>query len=204
MSDDKAAGSNEGSLFRAAMRGVTRLETDTVDLESPRRRARPMQSRRDVAEITAKLDRGDLDHDHAGDENEFHRNGVQRTVLRRLRRGHYGIEDELDLHGLTAPEGKSRLAHFLNDANNQRLMCVRVIHGKGLSSPGKKPILKPKVARWLRASEAVLAYTAARPADGGSGALYVLLRRKGAKSSRYATATGVSVTAALNLDNVKT
>ena len=183
MSDDKTAEDNEGSLFRAAMSGVTRLERDTVELKSPRRRARPMQSRRLAAEITIDLDRGDFDHGRAGDENEFHRNGVQRTVLRRLRRGYYGVEDELDLHGLTVPEAKSRLAHFLNDATNQRLMCVRVIHGKGLSSPGKKPILKPKVARWLQASEAVLAYTGARPADGGDGALYVLLRRQGVKSS---------------------
>ena len=108
--------------------------------------------------------------------HEFHRPGLQHSVLRKLRRGHYPVQDELDLHGLTLREAGARLGEFLLTARGRRLSCVRIIHGKGLSSPGRVPVLKPQVARWLREHTAVLAFTAARRADGGDGAMYVLLR----------------------------
>ena len=88
------------------------------------------------------------------------------------------MQDELDLHGLTVREAGLRLGDFLADARGRRLGCVRIIHGKGLSSPGRSPVLKPQVARWLRAHEGVLAFTPARREEGGDGALYVLLRSR--------------------------
>lgn len=120
---------------------------------------------------------GSDSHD-AATATDYHRPGLQNSVLRKLRRGQYPVQDELDLHGLTLSEAGVRLADFLLHARGQRLSCVRIIHGKGLSSPGKSPVLKPQVARWLRAHEGVLAFTPARREDGGSGAMYVLLRSR--------------------------
>ena len=120
---------------------------------------------------------GSDSHDAAA-ASDYHRPGLQNSVLRKLRRGQYPVQDELDLHGLTVREAGVRLADFLKSARGQRLSCVRIIHGKGLSSPGKDPVLKPQVARWLRGHEGVLAFTPARRDDGGSGALYVLLRSR--------------------------
>ena len=97
-----------------------------------------------------------------------------------LRRGAYPPEATLDLHGLRADQALGRLDGFLAGAQNERLRCVRVIHGKGMSSPGFKPVLKPRVRHWLREDKRVLAYVGAPPGDGGDGALYVLLRARGA------------------------
>ena len=166
--------------FERLIGPVKRIEQDTVAPWRRRPPAVPRQSQHDTDAVMRDLERGDVDWDtvDSGDETEYHRPGLQRSVLRKLRRGHYAIQDEVDLHGLTVPEAKTRLAVFLDQARGQRLACVRVIHGKGLSSPGKTPMLKPKVGRWLRQHGGVLAYTSARRSDGGSGALYVLLRRK--------------------------
>ena len=120
---------------------------------------------------------GSDSHD-AAVATDYHRPGLQHSVLRKLRRGQYPVQDELDLHGLTLSEAGMRLSDFLIHARGRRLSCVRIIHGKGLSSPGKSPVLKPQVARWLRAHEGVLAFTPARREDGGSGAMYVLLRSR--------------------------
>ena len=118
------------------------------------------------------------DSPDAAAATDYHRPGLQNSVVRKLRRGQYPVQDELDLHGLTVSEAGVRLGNFLSYARGQRLSCVRIIHGKGLSSPGKSSVLKPQVARWLRAHEGVLAFTPARHNDGGSGAMYVLLRSR--------------------------
>ena len=118
------------------------------------------------------------DHQDTAAGPDYHRPGLQRAVLRKLRRGQFPLQDELDLHGLTVREAGPRLSDFLEHARGRQLGCVRIIHGKGLSSPGRSPVLKPQVARWLRAHEGVLAFTPARREDGGDGALYVLLRSR--------------------------
>ena len=111
-----------------------------------------------------------------GDALSFQRPGVQTGVVRRLRRGSFPIEDELDLHGLTQRVAREQLAHFLavNRAAGRR--CVRVIHGKGYRSGARGPILKMAVDLWLRRHADVMAFASARPIDGGTGAVYVLLR----------------------------
>ena len=172
--DDK-----DSESFERLIGKVRRIEHDTVDSKPPRPPPVPRHSQRDADADVRDLDRGDYDRDAVGrgDETEFYRPGLQRSVLRKLRRGHYPLADELDLHGLTVTEAKARLAAFLDQARGERLACVRIVHGKGLSSPGNDPVLKPNVVRWLRQHDGVLAFTAARRTDGGSGALYVLLRR---------------------------
>ena len=106
----------------------------------------------------------------------FQRPGVQTQVLRKLRRGLFPIEDELDLHGLTQAVARDYLAQFLTGNRDAGRRCVRIIHGKGYRSGVRGPILKIAVDLWLRRHGDVMAFTSARPIDGGTGALYVLLR----------------------------
>lgn len=112
-----------------------------------------------------------------GDELIYLREGVQPRVLKRLRRGQIGVGAELDLHGMTVAMAHEAVAAFLHECRRRRIQCVRVIHGKGLGSRHQGPVLKGKVGNWLRQRNEVLAYCSARPYDGGTGAIYVLLKR---------------------------
>ena len=104
------------------------------------------------------------------------RPGLGADVLVRLRRGHWSVQGELDLHRLTSSEAHDALADFLFDARSRGLRCVRIIHGKGLSSPNREPVLKSKVRRWLSQWDEVLAYCEAPRHGGGGGAVVVLLK----------------------------
>lgn len=110
------------------------------------------------------------------DTLSFRRPGVGPDVTRRLRRGDWSIQRELDLHGLRREAARDALSGFIRDAHRHGLRCVRVIHGKGLGSPGKTPVLKGKVRGWLVQKQEVMAFVQARPAQGGAGALIVLLK----------------------------
>ena len=114
-----------------------------------------------------------LDIDH---ELSWHREGLSSDVVRKLRRGFWALQGELDLHGARVDEARELLASFLREATRQHQRCVRVVHGKGHGSVGKQPVLKGKVRRWLVQKDEVLAYCEAREVDGGAGALIVLLR----------------------------
>lgn len=177
MSDDK-----HDPSFADLVGKVRPLRPDnTVTLQRPRPPARPRRRDPESTETAQTLTPAVLHDDEqpAVADGSYQRNGVQRSVLRKLRRGQYPVAAEIDLHGLNLREAGVRLARFLEEARGRRFGCVRVIHGKGLSSPGLKAVLKPQVLRWLRGHDSVLAYTPARDADGGSGALYVLLRSRG-------------------------
>jgi DNA-nicking Smr family endonuclease len=106
----------------------------------------------------------------------FKREGIGPDVLRKLRRGHWVIQSQLDLHGLRTDEAREALAEFLRDALKCGWRCVRVIHGKGLGSVNKNPVLKNKVRNWLVQKNEVIAFCQAKASDGGAGALVVLLR----------------------------
>lgn len=110
------------------------------------------------------------------DQLSFRRPGIGTDVTRKLRQGHWAIQRQLDLHGLRSDEAREELALFLRQAQQHGIRCVRVVHGKGLGSPGKEPVLKRKVFAWLVQKNAVLAFVQARPAEGGAGALVVLLQ----------------------------
>jgi len=115
-----------------------------------------------------------------GQEHEagqtFVRRGIGGDVLAKLRRGHWSVQGELDLHGHTTDEAHDALADFLDDARQRGYRCVRVIHGKGLTSPNKEPVLKGKVRKWLSHWDDVLAYSEAPAHSGGGGAVLILLR----------------------------
>jgi DNA-nicking Smr family endonuclease len=101
---------------------------------------------------------------------------VGADVVRRLRRGHWVLQSQIDLHGLRVDEAREVLVNYLTDCMKRERRCIRVIHGKGLGSVNKEPVLKGKVLKWLAQRNEVLAFCQAAPADGGSGALIVLLR----------------------------
>lgn len=113
------------------------------------------------------------------DQLSFRRPGVGVEVTRRLRAGQWSIQRQLDLHGLRVDEAREALGQFIRSAHKQGLRCLRVVHGKGLGSPGKSPVLKSRVQRWLVQKHEVLAFVQARPVDGGAGALLVLLQPAG-------------------------
>ena len=110
------------------------------------------------------------------DALSFRRPGVNVDVTRRLRRGDWSIQRQLDLHGLRTDEAREALGTFIREARRDGMRCLRVVHGKGLGSPGKNPVLKGRVQGWLVQKQEVLAFVQARPLDGGAGALVVLLR----------------------------
>ena len=110
------------------------------------------------------------------DALSFRRDGIGLDVVRKLRRGDWSIQGEIDLHGLRREEAREALAAFLKDAGRRGWRCVRIVHGKGLGSPGKTPVLKGKVHGWLAQKNDVLAFVQARADEGGAGAVVVLLR----------------------------
>ncbi len=118
---------------------------------------------------------------HTDDELSFCRPGVGPDVLRKLRRGEWVIQDEIDLHGCRTGEARELLAGFLRDTGRRGLRCIRVVHGKGLGSKGRQPVLKGKVKLWLAQREDVIAFCQARTTEGGSGALIVLLKPSSGK-----------------------
>lgn len=110
------------------------------------------------------------------EELSYARPGISGDILRKLRRGNWVIQAQLDLHGMRREEAREALAEFLRNAVKRGLRCVRIIHGKGLGSVNKEPVLKSKVRSWLVQKEEVIAFCQARAADGGAGALVVLLK----------------------------
>ncbi|HTT07368.1 MAG TPA: Smr/MutS family protein [Gammaproteobacteria bacterium] len=169
----------EVAMFREAMSKVRRLKSDRVAPERPKRAPVPEQRLRDEQEVLREMAQGlyDSSEIETGDELLFVRPGIQHSLTRKLRRGQLSIEGELDLHGQTVAEAKESLVAFLSKAQDRGWRCVRIVHGKGLRSQGRMPVLKGKVNHWLQQLDAVLAFSSTRPADGGTGAVYVLLKR---------------------------
>ena len=165
-------------LFRRAAGDVRRIEDDGA----PETRFRGKTHRRDQAHGGRSSAQGLSESEWApdigpGDVLSFARAGVQRRTIERLRRGRYEIEADLDLHGRIVADAVAALSRFIEDADHRGIRCVRIVHGKGFGSPSGRPIMKAHVDRWLRNRPEVLAFCSALPPDGGTGALYVLLRR---------------------------
>jgi len=177
---------DEAELFRAAVSDVVPL-TGTARIEHVRLLPRPVpaQRLRDEREALNESLTGQVAWDagmETGEELSYARNGVGAHTLSKLRRGHWATQDELDLHGLTVEQAHSALAEFLNRSIRRGLRCLRIIHGKGLRSKNREPVLKPKLGAWLIKRDEILAFCQARSADGGGGAVVVLLR--GGKQDR--------------------
>lgn len=168
----------DAELFRAAMQGVrprgpsVRAQTDTRRPEA-RARHREADDLEVLREMLLDPDPELLEH---GETLQYRAPGVQDGVLRRLRRGHYRVERDLDLHGYNRDQARHAIVRFLAECQDRDQRCVRIVHGKGNGSPNSGPVLKRLLDGWLRKRRDVLAFCSARPVDGGSGAVYVLLR----------------------------
>jgi len=139
------------------------------------------QTRRDERAALAESLAGPVSEDDAlesGVELAYLRAGLSRQALRRLRRGHWVVQDDLDLHGMNRHEAAEAVARFVRESAARGLACVRIVHGKGLGSRNREPVLKGKLRAWLTPRDEVLAYCQAPPAWGGSGALLVLLKSR--------------------------
>ncbi|CAQ68711.1 Smr/MutS family protein [Cupriavidus taiwanensis] len=171
----------EADVFRTSVGQVSQLRDRNRAHHPPSKPAPvPVQSQRnDQAVLQASLsDEFDVESLLETDETlSFRRPGIGMDVVRKLRRGEWVPQDKVDLHGLRSDEAREALAEFLRRSVRNGVRCVRVIHGKGLGSPDKLPVLKGKVRSWLVQKEEVLAFVQAREAEGGAGALMVLLRQ---------------------------
>jgi DNA-nicking Smr family endonuclease len=181
MGDEDKKDPGDSSLFRRAVAGVRRIKQDRVAPHARKPKPVPKKTLEDNQAVLGSLlsddfEAGDVE---TGEELLYSRPGIQHSVMRRLRTGKYATEGELDLHGLTVPQAREALGQFLRDAQFRGWRCVRIIHGKGLSSAGRIPVLKQKINGWLPQRDEVLAFCSALPVDGGTGAVYVLLKRRG-------------------------
>lgn len=172
---------DETRIFRGAMAGV-RLQRPPQHVPPHRQlpSTQPTQGQLDDLQVLADmLDGPDPDTFESGDTLIYRAPGIQDTVWKRLRRGGYMRQAELDLHGLNRDRAKLAIVAFLARCADRDHRCVRIIHGKGNGSPNSGPVLKRLLDGWLRKRRDVLAFATARPEDGGTGAVYVLLRRPG-------------------------
>lgn len=174
---DAADAADDAALFRDAIGPVRRLPDAPPPPGKPRPRPSTRMAERDDAEARSEFARL-LAHDHieAGDALAYRRDEVPPRVLQRLRKGLYAVQDELDLHGSDSAGAERLLREFLREAAHAGRGCVRVVHGKGLGSGTDVPVLKNLVDRVLRQRSDVLAFHSAPPAQGGTGAVLVLLR----------------------------
>ena len=177
---DRREREREANLFRTTVGEVAPLRT-AARVSTPLPRPQPIAHQRladDEAALQESLsDEFSIDTLLQIDEDlSFVRGGIGPDVLRKLRGGGWVTQDQLDLHGLRTDQARQALSQFVRDSMKRGMRCVRIIHGKGLGSLGKKPVLKNKVRNWLVQKDEVLAFCQARAADGGSGALMVLLK----------------------------
>ena len=169
----------EQNLFRKAVGAVQTLPS-TGRREPERKAAEPVARQKQLDEQAALRESMSDEFDvttllDVDDQMSFRRPGIGTDVTAKLRRGHWSMQAEMDLHGLRSDEAREALGEFLRNAKTRGIRCVRVVHGKGLGSPGKTPVLKTKVQRWLVQKQEVLAFVQAKVSDGGAGALLVLL-----------------------------
>ena len=173
----------EEDIFREAMSGVSPMTHDKAYHEAEKPKLKLRQAKSEVKIFEEEM----LVHDSLSDELEiedvdneevlsFCESGIQKTVFKKLRTGSYRISDELDLHGSTLKQAKQILLYYLQEAVQFEGCCVRIIHGKGHRSGNNKPVLKTHVNHWLSEHERVLAFHSAKAKDGGTGAVYVLLK----------------------------
>jgi DNA-nicking Smr family endonuclease len=169
-------------FLQAAGKVQPLVQPAKAQLRSPRPVPQPLQHQIDEQAALQETLSDEFDTSTLLETDEhlsYRRPGIGPDVTRKLRRGDWAIQRQLDLHGLRTDEAREQLGAFIREAHKLGLRCVRVVHGKGLGSPGKTPVLKGRVQSWLAQKKEVLAFVQARPAEGGAGALVVLLQPAG-------------------------
>ena len=170
----------DGNLFANAA-GIVRPLPDkrTANIKKAPPEAIPRQQQRDDQAVLQEAISDEFDVStllEVDDTLSYRQSGIGTDVTRKLRRGNWSIQAQLDLHGLRTDDARERLGAFIRESSKHGIRCVRIVHGKGLGSPGKAPVLKNKVHGWLIQKKEVLAFVQAKPADGGAGAVVVLLQ----------------------------
>jgi DNA-nicking Smr family endonuclease len=167
----------DSALFREAIGDITPMKKTSMLHNKPEAKRKPKKqtapSPSSQSLYDSEFEQNVLER---GDELFFARPQVSNATLKKLRRGQIRIDEELDLHGMTVEMARKALQEFLTDCHDYSWQCVIIIHGKGIGSDSKKPILKNKVNNWLQQRNDVLAFCSARQADGGTGAIYLLLK----------------------------
>lgn len=173
----KNSKTDDKSLFREVVGEVRPVSSKRLHLPGPRPRGRARFTRMDELNVLGESLRVGPEQleVESGEELAYLRAGVAPPVLRKLRRGGYAIQAEMDLHGMTSNEARAALREFMAECLALDLRCVRIVHGKGLRSGDRGPVLKSSVNRWLRQWNEVLAFCSAPRRDGGTGAIYVLI-----------------------------
>ena len=187
MTPKKPTSESDAEMFRAAV-GTVKVLTDDRH-NPPKPRPSPLPRRREQVSEFSEHDLPDSPcHAAPGfaESQYFARPGLQKRILRRLARGQMPLDAEIDLHGMTVDKARGTLLVFLDEALSYRYRCVRIIHGKGYSSAQRTPVIKGLLDRWLRLNNRVLAFCSAQPRDGGTGALYVLLKSPQSDAQRPA------------------
>jgi DNA-nicking Smr family endonuclease len=173
----KTPDNKDSELFRLSVGKVKRVTNDKVELsQKTKPKPFPQIKTNDLGEKLSAdsfYDTEQLSHE---DTMAFTSPGVQKNVLKKLRKGHFGIDAELDLHGLTSEAAKQQLLRFLHFCFEDGVRSAHIIHGKGYRSSNNIPVLKNSLNLWLRQHQDVLAFCSAPARDGGAGAVYVLLR----------------------------
>jgi len=179
VNDKKQLSEDDKALFRDAIGDVKSVTNDKAPDTTKKPSAHVKSTQRDnrsvMETLLSELSENDLLE--TGEHLSYTAPGVQRAVLRKLKSGKYAIQAELDLHGMTLAVAKNELAEFLVECQHHRLLCVRIIHGKGRKTVEKTPRMKPAVNQWLQGNKKILAFCSARTNDGGTGAVYALLKR---------------------------
>lgn len=174
---------DDDASFADFTRGIRPLQQDRADTGKPRtNRSQIAQRRADATKTTASVRVDGLSDAFvidvaAEDELYWGRDGVQDTQLRRLKSGQIPFEGSLDLHGMTVEKARETLWDFLAEATRLEIRCVRITHGKAARLDGRRPLIKSHVNTWLRQHPQVLGFTSCLPRHGGTGSLYVLLKR---------------------------
>lgn len=166
-------------LLSSGPSGVTRLKQDKVPPFRKPLDATPRQRILDDERVLQELleESDESASFESGDELKFLRNGYSSRLLKKLRRGDYAIQDELDLHGLRASEAKLETHGFVNECARDNVRAIRIVHGKGRNSAGRTPVIKNRLMGWLSKNEHVIAVCSTPANDGGTGAVYVLLSK---------------------------
>jgi DNA-nicking Smr family endonuclease len=177
---DTAVTDDDKEAFRKAMSDAKPLKTAKrvpAHKFKPKPKARFRRADEEAVLMESLEDDVDAIEQGSGGALRFHREHVGRRTMRKLTRGGFSVQAEIDLHGMTLAEAKPRLRDFVQYSADQDRLCVRVVHGKGLGSGERGPVLKSAVNSWLRRWDNVLAFVSTRQVDGGTGAIYVLLQR---------------------------
>ena len=173
----KTITSEDRDLFRHAIGKVRAVNSDKILLQKgnkPKPYPRPQATHVDSHFIDSAAP--DIEKVGLEDSLSFIAPGLQNNVLKKLRRGYFGLDAEIDLHGLTSNAARQQLLHFLHDCVNTGCRCVHIVHGKGYRSTDNHPVLKNNLNLWLRQHKDIQAFCSAPPKDGGTGAVFVLLQ----------------------------